>query len=421
MTIFPFPKWVSGSLLACMICVVTYKGIIPAFTEINSDFPNYYTAGSIVVRGDSIARLYDDQWFQQKMMENGFSQQGKFAPFPPATALVGIPLSLASPIVSMRLLTILNCVLVVLSIILLAQSVSISSMESGLLVFTSGLGLINCFRLGQLYIILSFLMILGYWLYKRDHQLLAGMAIGLFVPIKYFPVLLILFFTVLRKWRVVQGALVAILCVSGLGVGILGWSLHQTFFTEVLPPHLSGNLTQQDPFSSVFQSFQSLFRRLFLFDPVLNPRPFLDSPVLFAAFRIILPAGLILFLVILGRQVLKVDDIPMSNTLFGLSSILVLVISPATATYHTLLLWLPTALLLSSDALRDKRTMTAVLLLYCCLGWIPYNLFRHFDDGGVLTLFAYPRLGILTAMFFIGCSGIMKRLDETPGTRSTFS
>ncbi len=420
MTLLPFPKWISGILLAGMVVIVTYKGILPSLVEISSDFPNYYTAGTIVISGDSADRIYDDEWFQQEMNRIGFAQQGKFAPFPPATALLGVPLALNSPLVSLRVLTIVNITFVVLSIILLSQSTSMSLMDSGILVFTSGLGLINCFRLGQLYIILSFLMILGYWLYKREYRFFAGLVTGVFVPIKFFPVVLIAFFAMLREWRVVLGACFTIGFVSCLSVVVLGWQAHQTFLIDVLPRHLSGDLTMQDPFSATFQSFQSLFRRMFVFDQQLNPHPFVDSHALFTVFRLLIPGMLLAALLYLGIRVHGKNEASLTYALFGLSCIFMLVISPATATYHTLLLWLPVGLLVSPPSVLDVRMRIALILLYCVLGWIPYRFFLHFDEGGLQTMLAYPRLGILTLMFIVSSRALSVRLGETLGGRSTF-
>ena len=75
-----------------------------------------------------------------------------------------------------------------------------------------------------------------------------------------------------------------------------------------------------------------------------------------------------------------------------------LALLPASATYHFVLLVLPVALLLSLRPQMPGPLYYAIFGLYFILGFIPYRYFIPFDGSGIYTLFAYPRLAVMTAI-----------------------
>jgi hypothetical protein len=272
--------------------------------------------------------------------------------------------------------------------------------ESALLVLLSGAAAINAVRLGQPYTLVSLCCILGYYAYLKGRPLLAGLCFGLFSPIKYFPVVFLIYFAFRKQWRIVLAGAVAILAVVLLSVGVLGWRVHQEFLGSVLGTHLVGKLSMQDPFTASFQSFDSLFRRLFVFDATSNPHPMISRPELDVAGVIL--TKLLIFctgmatLVRLARNGLE-RSVPLS---IGILGILTLLLAPATATYHFVLLWLPIGLLVNC-LLRAGADRFAyfVVGIYALIGFFPYGLSSHFEGQGALTILAYPRLFLLLAMF----------------------
>jgi hypothetical protein len=379
---------------------VVVRGIIPAFTEISSDFPNYYTSGMIARTGNQVERLYDDVWFQRQIDSLGIRQQGKFSPFPPPTVLPFIPLSYLKPLTALRVVTLLNLILVAASVILVSRLFSFSRAESLLFILLSGWGLVNCFRLGQLYIALSLSMLLGFYFYRQNRPLLAGISYAVLLPIKYFPLLAIVPSIWRRERQLMLGSFVTVACICLVSVLVLGWPVHETFVRAVLGEHLQGNLTQQNPFSPAFQSFTSLFRRMFVFDEKLNPQPFIASYGLFSFLRIVctlFPTLLVAFVLNRLKKNAHVDAGALSIALLCLLGLL---IAPATATYHFVLLWLPVGILLHHFRAFKRNTRFALTaFLYAAIGFLPYSFFHQFDGEGFLTLIAYPRLFLMGALF----------------------
>ena len=143
----------------------------------------------------------------------------------------------------------------------------------------TGYGLINNFLFGQLYLLVVASILLGIFSRQRGWKILAGIAFGVLLPVKYVGVLFVAFYAWRREWKLVFAALATTLVIVMLTIGLDGFEVFRTFVAEVVPRHLKGEI--QDPFSVYFQSWNSLLRRLFIFEQTLNPNPPLPAPFLF--------------------------------------------------------------------------------------------------------------------------------------------
>ncbi|MEK9139026.1 MAG: glycosyltransferase family 87 protein [Bacteroidota bacterium] len=369
-------------------------------TQIDTDFPNNNTAARIVSEGKDVTRLYDDAWFQEQIHAYGMTQQGKFSPFPPVTALAFLPLSHLDPLTALQVTAVVNILLLAAAIAILSSLLSLSLPETTVFVLLSGIGLVNCLRFGQLYIALSLFIIFGYFFYVKKQPVLAGICFGLLVPIKYYPFMFILYFAFRREWRLVVSAVGTMSLVILLGVVVLGPEIHSGYLSSVLGSHLSSHFTQQDPFSPTFQSFDSLLRRLLVFDPVLNPRPLVAANDVFPLLKIII---FIAILAVSGTALLwahRANDGDAVRFSIGVLGIAGLLLAPGTATYHYVLLWLPVGLVMAVMVERQKTVVAYTFLaMYSAIGFIPYSITKKLDAQGVLTLLAYPRLMLVVGMF----------------------
>ncbi len=393
-------------LLAGLIAVVFLRGVIPTLSKIDADFPGYFTAARIVIDGQDAQRLYDDSWFREQIRRYGLESPknpGKFAPFPPPTALLLVPLARCEPLTALRIVTAVSLLCIIFSIFLLARILAWAVLDSAVFILSSGLAIIGGLRCGQPYILISTFCILGYFLYLERRPWLAGICFGLFVPIKYFPVIILAYFAVRKEWKVLLGGAAAIAIVGFISIGVLGWKVHQIFLFSVFENHLIGRLSLQDqsvPFTAVYQSFDTLFDRLFVFDPIQNPHPLLAAPLL-RMIGLISVKGSILLVAL--ASLFKLARGEASNAVgpsIGILGILVLLIAPATATYTCALLWLPVALLVGYFQTKAARVPAYLVLgLYLIIGFIPYSYAISFEGRGGLSVLAYPRLFLLLAMF----------------------
>ncbi|HEY2679209.1 MAG TPA: glycosyltransferase family 87 protein [Steroidobacteraceae bacterium] len=394
-------------LLVGLVALVLLRGVAPAFRAITDDFPPYFTSATIVVRdGRDTGKLYDGTWFREQTRRYHVGNQvisGEFTPYPPPTALLLVPLTGLEPLTALRVVTVLNVLWVMCSMVLLTRIFAWRLLDSALFVLASGWGLYTGLRFGHPYIVISTFCLLGYQLYLKRRPWLAGLCLGVFVPIKYYPVIVLASFALYRQWRVVLGGGLAIAVVVMISIGVLGWQVHQTFLQDVILNHFTGQLIQGPRFLANFQSFDTLFDRLFIFDSVRNPHPVLDAAPM-RTIAVLGTKGVLLLaavaaLIKLARGTEAVRAIAPT---IGLLGVLVLLVAPGTTTYHFVLLWLPIALLTDYFLSKGDRLPAYLILgLYALIGFIPYSHTYPFDGRGVLTVLAFPRLFLVLAMYVV--------------------
>jgi hypothetical protein len=79
------------SAILILAAVCAWKGVVPGWNEVSTDFANYYVSSRMIYEGEAMDSLYHDQWFKAKGLEYGAPQTQKFAPFPPITAFAALP------------------------------------------------------------------------------------------------------------------------------------------------------------------------------------------------------------------------------------------------------------------------------------------------------------------------------------------
>ncbi len=93
--------------------------------------------------------------------------------------------------------------------------------------------------LGQVILLVLFLMILGWTLFEQKRELPAGICFSLAVLIKAFPLIVLLFFLLKRRWSLLAGSVLGLLVFGvGTSLAVLGpqrtWSLHKDYFDRVV-------------------------------------------------------------------------------------------------------------------------------------------------------------------------------------------
>lgn len=410
-----------GLLLAGLIIHLFVKDVTPAFTAITSDFPVYITSAKLVRDGQDAAKLYDAPWFREQMQHYGVGTPYKniaFAPYPPPTALFLVPLAGLQPLTALRVVIVLYTLCLVGSMLLLSQIFAWRLVDSALFILLSGHALQTGLAYGHPYIPMSAACLLAYYLYLQRMPWVAGLCLGIFVPIKYRPLSILAGFGLLRHWRVLLGGGVGAAAVVLLSIAVLGWEVHYIFLTDVVWNHLSG---RQSPaalaaHSPQAQSFDMMFAQLFILDPLQNPHPWvaLEPPVRTLA---LISTKVLLVLAAVPAMVKLVRG-TVANALaptIGILAILPLLIAPGSGTYAYVLLWLPVALLIEHFRSEGARVHAYLIFgIYTLIGFIPYGHTNPFVGRGGLTVLAYPRLFLLLAMFVVCIHGVMwpSRQDE---------
>ncbi len=397
-----------------MVSLLVWRGLIPAFTVLDTDFPNYYVSARLALKGN-FDRVYDDAWFQDQIQSLGINQMGKFSPFPPISAFVVMPLVWLGPLNALRAWSVINIAVLFCLTALLSKMLKKDWLWCSLVLLLSGHALINNFRFGQFYLILTFMTLCSLFLWQRDRRWLSGALAGIGAAVKYFPIIMLPLLISRREWRIVLSLFLTLLLLFVGSAALLGVQPYLHFASGVLLPHLSGNI--QDQFSPSFQSWNSLFRRLLIFDPVLNPNPLFNSSAAYSAsLGAVYLAVLSLLAFGVRRATLRWKDNSL-NVEFALLCIGGILLFPASATYHFLLLSLPISILLALGKASWCMEQKVLVGLYVCIGFIPYSSFKVFDGKGFLTLLAYPRLFLCSMIFAVAVAFVARFDPDHPGVR----
>ncbi|MBF8294402.1 MAG: hypothetical protein HW389_947 [Bacteroidetes bacterium] len=392
-------------LMVALTILLLVKGIIPAFTTIGTDFSNYYTSSYVLVHESrNVERLYDSQWFSQRARMLGGPEGGIFQPFPPPTALLMVPLAFFDMRTAKTLWTVINLGILAALVSVLSRLSKLDYSHSFLVLLGSGFALINNFYLGQSYLLLTLCLAFSIRFYTQKKDVLSGILAGLFIPIKYFPLALVVFFLFEKRWIAAASTALAVLVVLGVSVLTLGPALHSSFLRVVLVEHLDGQMV--NPFSATYQSWNSLLRSLFVKDYPLNPHPFVDWSAGFSYARGLVITGLTLVLLRAARIGFKQGA--HFSFFVGILFSFALLVAPATATYHFLVLTIPVAIL-SSILLESRQfvPLALVLICFCGLGGVPAGALEALSLERAWKLLAYPRLYLLLGLF-LTITGLVK-------------
>ncbi len=378
-------------------------GVVPAWNEINSDFPNYYTSSKLLLEGTDLKQVYDDTWFQKQITNYGIKEPGKFSPFPPPTFFVMLPLASFSPLIAKRMFLVLNIFLALTIAYLFKRISSFSYIACLNVILLSGAAFINNMLFGQLYLLLLLANVLGYYYLLNGNDFAVGILWGVGAAIKYFPFIFIPVLIIKKKWKVLAVLICTVIIINITAFFVAGKEVYNQFFSFVLFSHLNGDLSGQSAYSIKFQSWNSLLRNLFVYNRIENSNPFFNSSLMFNFTRGII---YILFTGLTSFVIYKI----INNKYFypysiSMLTLLIFVLSPASATYHLLLLCFPLILLLSTKA--SQNTYEIIFIsLYILIGFSPLIISKFaFLKSNVLIF--YYHLWLLILFFVVSLSFIL--------------
>jgi Glycosyltransferase family 87/WD40-like Beta Propeller Repeat len=270
----PTFEWI---FLVALLGLFVTLALLPAWRTLNTDFPNYYLAAVLRVQRNPVDRAYEWIWFQRQKDHNEISQPlVGFVPNPPLTAAPVLPLASLAALPAKRVWILLNLTFLIAALCILHRLTQLRWRHILLIAGLCFLPLRNNFMLGQYYIVILLLICLAYFAVFRGHRFTAGILLATAAWLKVFPAVFALLFLRKRDWRAASGLMVGSLALGAVSVLIFGLDTHRVWLFEVLPRAFRGDMV--GPYDLQWSSFSSLWHRLFLFEPELNPAPFLSSP-----------------------------------------------------------------------------------------------------------------------------------------------
>lgn len=391
----PAVEWL---FVALLVAFFLWRGLWPAWSLLDTDFPNYYLAAKLRAAGYPLDRIYDWIWFQRQKDHFGIDQDlvGTIESTP-FSALLAAPLTFLPALQAKRVWLFVNIALLVATGQLFRKLTRLPLRRISLIVFLAVVPLRTNFRNGQQHLLILFLLTAAAWLYQKGRFLWSGMVVAAAAVLKLYPALLVLHFVRRRQWRALAGSLVMFACLIGGGLLLCGTEAFKVYSVQILPRLLKGE--GNDPYLPSLNSPTVLFRRLFVAEPGLNPFPLIHAPLLFAFLQPTVQAAILA--ITLGRLPLR-RTLPEHEGLdWATYVVLMLLLSPGSSTYHFCSLVLAAILVL--DNLKesgDRRMAVAFLIVYAVICSPFYRLFPA-EPSGFSIFLGVPRLYALIGLWLL--------------------
>lgn len=234
----------TGLLLAMLVAITWFLTSVHNSGETSTrrwDFQAFYVAGAMVLHGEG-AQIYDvrgQATAQMEYVDPTRTVNRPDRPFisPSAVGLLFAPLALLPMPVAFGVWTVLNLLMLVVSLHLV-QSVSPPARTKLPLVAAIFAPTYIVLMKGQMSILILFFIALAFYWLRRSRPVLAGLALGV-ATLKYQLVLGLLAIFVLRgMWSVAGGAAITSSMVAALSLLISGWKavLHYPAFVRLVNP-----------------------------------------------------------------------------------------------------------------------------------------------------------------------------------------
>ena len=355
----PWLPIVESFVLAGLLAVFVGRSVLPAWRTLNSEFPNYYLAAALYHRRIPLDRIYEWTWFQRQndhlQVRDGLVS---FAPNPPTLILSLVPFTTLQTLDAKRVWLVLNLVVFVLCLWILRRVTSLNWRRLGLIALLCVLPLRVDFLFGRHYVLILVLICGAYYASWLDRQRTAGVMLAAAAAMKLFPGLFLILFVWKRNWRAVIGLAAGATAITILSIFMFGVEVHRVFITEVLTQVSRGDWL--GPYFLSQNSFITLWSRLFLIEPELNPSPLLNSPAMFAIAQAITITVLVFSFLRLDRA----DKTPGSTALQWAAFIpLLLLLSTTTGTDYACLLIFSAIVGFDAMLATGKKTKALIFLL----------------------------------------------------------
>jgi Glycosyltransferase family 87/WD40-like Beta Propeller Repeat len=384
---------------AVLAALLLWKGILPGWRLLNTDFPNYYLVARLLREGYSLDRIYDWVWLQRIKDHWGLDQAlVGFAGLTPFSALPVVPFSVFSAIVAKRLWILTNVLLLCSSVELLSRVTSLGRRRIWLLSLLAVFPLRTSFLLGQMHLLVLFLLVSAYYFHRRGRQIACGVCLGIAGVLKVYPLLLGGYFLWKRQWRPAFATLAATLLLVGMGYLWIGSDVLKIYATQILPRSVQGEVL--DPYSLHAASGAALFHRFFIAEPTLNPVPLLSSPALYAVlYPLWQLAVLVPLLAVFSIRANRAGTVQLEWAAFVLA---LLVLSPVPASYHFVVMIFSIVLLLDVLLARKEYSVAGLAVaLYCLISAIEFLPGSRTPGGLLGTVAGFARLWLLLLLYAV--------------------
>ena len=401
-------------LLLLFLFAFVARAFIPAWRQLNTDFPNQYLAARLHRQGYPADQFYDWIWFERQKDHAEIDRPlVSFIPLTFPSTLLILPWSSLPPLEAKHAWLVVSLFCLGLTAVLMKASTNLPWRRIGLLMFLVFAPLRANILLGQMHIFVLFLLALAAWLYFEDWFFISGIVVAAAAAVKLYPALFLLFFLVKRQWRAVAGVIVGLGAAAAVSVYSFGLDACRVFAREILPRAVIGETV--DPYDLEWNSFTALLRRLFIAEPELNPSPVAHLPSLYAFLHPLIHVSLLV--AFLWAVYFATEDRAGRKLQWGCYLFLLLWVSSQPAMYHFVALILTGTLVTEYLLERQQTAKAGIFLCLYLLPLGPYSRFYQHSATGWRILLYFPRLYFLSLLGALLFSILVSHSSESLRSR----
>lgn len=261
-------------LIGLVICLSS--GITTA-----GDYINYYYGSYFLKEGSFTSAIYEPIDFNL-MVKKHFPNPsfGNYTPIPPITSLFFFPFAFLPFFLSKVVFGLAGLTIFCISLYRLLNHLCIRSIYLLTIPFIFTIPIISNLEQGQLYLLITALLIEGYLSDYNKKSAWAASFFGLAISLKIFPIIVLLYLLINKSWKtflltILFTAVFSLLPIIAIDQGIL-----TEYYTRIIPRLFTGEIN--DPFATSYQSMSVVLKKIFVYDKLLNSSGLLHWPLAYS-------------------------------------------------------------------------------------------------------------------------------------------
>ena len=398
--------WAEILLIVVLAGLFAGRSFLPAWRNLNTDFPNYYVAARLYTQGVSLARVYDWVWYQRQKDHLGMEKRiVGFIPFTIYSAMPLVPLASLPPLTAKHYWLVINLALLAFSLFLLCKMTTLGVLRTLILVFLAIEPLHRQFLYGQLHIVMLLLILLAFWSYSKGWGVVSGGTLALAAAFKIYPILFVFYFLRKKQWRAVTGLAGGFIILAALSIALFGMEVNREYVVQILPRIARGE--GLDPYNLGWNSITGVLHRLFLSEPQLNPQPVVDFPFAYVLLQPLAAAVLFIPLLWLLTPYRATADREALD--YGAYVVALLLLSTHPASYHYVVLIVSAVLVTDRLVRGERKSQAIVFVVLYALACLP--TYRAGQAAGALGILMSSSRLIFTLGVFVLLIAILASLS----------
>lgn len=244
-------------LLFVLLLPLLWFGIKAGWNQADSDFPNYYVSAQLL-KNNNLHKAYDVNFFNQEIQTYNSNASGLFVMYPPTTAILALPLTSFDLLMAKRIWMIISLCAAFGIILLLQKILNIDKVDAANLMLICGFNLYNDLMLGQVYVVMIFLILAGYFCMIKENYLNAGLSWGVVAAIKFLPLFFLPFLFYKKQYKVAFILILSFGLIHIFTFSIGGKMAYLSFIEVFKNNYLNGQVANETATSIQYQSVEAL-------------------------------------------------------------------------------------------------------------------------------------------------------------------